>query len=117
MIKSGVTRIVFISKNRVYKIPNIKSYRQFLNGLLANMNEVSWWRDSSQDMKNLLCPVKWYFPFGLLVVMSRAEELKPPIIDDNEIFDNLIENNLPYDPNPENFGKYKGKIVCIDYGS
>jgi hypothetical protein len=105
----GATRYVLVTKRWVFKLPRWSEWRLFLGGLLANMQERLFW--TTKDER--LCPVVFYIWGGWLVVMPRCDW---PVIDDDLMSDSYWDG-LPYDPNPTNFGYYKGRIVLIDYGS
>ena len=106
MLIRGITREVFIFKDLVFKIPSFRSYKLFLNGLLANLQESFRWK-TTKDKR--LCPVLFSLPFGILVIMPYASPVKK--VNYNKF------NGLPLDLHVTNFGKYKNKIVLIDYGS
>lgn len=102
----GVTREVIIIGGLVFKIPSFRSYKLFLHGLLANMQEKEWWYHT-RDKR--LCPIWFYIPLGLLVIMPRLTAAKSV---------NFLKfSGLPLDKKIENFGKYKGKVVLLDYGN
>jgi hypothetical protein len=108
-ITGGVTRLVLLTRRYAFKVPQPASWRQFLLGLLANMQEVRF-----SGISVLLCPVIFSLPGGLLVVMPRAEPVDEVEFNGWEL---LELANLPTDPNPLNFGRLNGRTVCIDYGS
>jgi hypothetical protein len=106
MLIRGITREVFIFKDLVFKIPSLRSYKLFLTGLLANLQELFWW-NNTKDKR--LCPILFKLPLGLLIVMPYASPVKR--INYKKF------KNLPLDPHISNFGKYKNRVVLIDYGS
>lgn len=106
MLIRGITREVFIFKGLVFKVPSFRSYKLFLTGLLANLQEIYWWKNTKDKR---LCPVLFSLPFGLLIVMPYSKPIKK--VNYNRF------NGLPLDPHISNFGKYKNRIVLIDYGS
>jgi hypothetical protein len=112
---SGVTRVVFMTRENVYKFPTFESWRNFLNGLLANMQE----RRLSATGWPELCPVKFALPGGLLVVMPRAL----PVSDHEwEVFDyeryvDRESYTIPVENKRSSFGVLRGRLVAIDYGS
>lgn len=111
VISKGTTRIVFVFKNYVIKVPNfINGYKYgfkfILQGLLSNLMESEWGK--FKDAR--LCPLIFSFPFGLFVVMKTAKCVGK-VHHSQEMF-----NGLPYDAHDRNFGLYKGSVVMIDYG-
>ena len=139
---NGYTRIVLFVGNYVIKIPSVRNLHKrmgvgaFLLGLKSNkqehkFNKVKWVE---------LCPVKFYIPGGLLLIMSRAS---PLCIDDWKSFcyDKFVTRGCPEakkvlndhngdvsrvsDPSYlvvpsenkiDSYGYYKGRIVAVDYG-
>lgn len=118
--RTGCTRVVFITKRYAFKIPNFfeswgDKWRLLLHGLLANMQEYRFSRAKYPE----LCPVIFYVPFGLLVVMPRVrvmtvEEFK---VWDAQSFINKENYILPVESKWTSFGYLNGEIVAIDYGS
>lgn len=111
----GTTRNVFILWNYAFKVPAISEWRLFLLGLLANMQEVSF-----GTMKHpKFCPVMFYFPFGLLVVMQRARIMTDEEFNISIMKEWVEEGNLsiPCELKPDSFGWVDSKIVVIDYGN
>jgi len=110
MIKIKIsTRIVFILKNRVIKIPIDK------RGYLQGKNENKVW-DKYKD-SGILAPLIWE-RFGV-VCQERAEHIKS--IDDDKVME--VKSIIPQFNfnncdlyNPKNWGQYKGKLVLLDYG-
>ena len=86
-IVKGSTRWVFVAKKFVYKIPSLYSFKHFLLGLLANMQEVEF--SKCKDFKETLCPIKFYFSLGFLVVMPKARILEP-----NEVSKDFLKEFL-----------------------
>jgi hypothetical protein len=89
------------------------SWRHFLQGLLANMQERQFSRAGWPE----LCPVVFAAPGGWLSVMRRAE----PIAEDEEVdFYALIDRpdyEVPAEPKNSSWGMLNGRIVVVDYGS
>lgn len=109
MVRSGITRIVWLIGPYAIKIPNPRyGWGKFLYGLLSNMTER---RFSTVAEKFRLAPVIWSMWGGWLNVQRRCE----PIID--EEFEALNEDDwIPCDFKRENFGKLNGRILLLDYG-
>ena len=123
----GCTRYVILTRRFAIKIPQFKySWRLFLIGLLANMQE----RGFSKIKDARLCPVLFSVSGGWLIVMPKCRELTreeffnmnikifhPPDLGDpvengkNGNWEIPVENKL------DSFGWYRNRIVAIDYGS
>ena len=116
MIKKGSNRWVFIIGKFAFKIPSLHAYKNFLWGLLANMQEKEF--SGIDEFKDRLCPVVFYIPLGLLVVMPRARVLEMNEISKEElkIFCTLTKGYIPAELKHDSFGYFKGKLVAIDYG-
>jgi hypothetical protein len=103
----GVTREVLLVGRWAVKVPSIRSWRLFLTGLLANLHEDLW--SATRDRR--LCPVRWCSPGGFVLVMARAEALA-----ESDFVVDADFAGLPLDAKPENFGRYGGRVVLLDYG-
>lgn len=115
--RQGVTREVLLIGRWAFKIPKLTgSWKMFLSGLLANMQEREFGRLGWPQ----LCPVLFSIPGGWLVVMRRAEPLS---LNDWRTFDaeEFIVSNppnlLPVETKPDSFGWLGGRIVAVDYGN
>lgn len=110
----GATRAVLLVGGVAVKIPRPTTWRTFLNGLLANMQE----REFSRAGWPELCPVLISIPGGWLVVMRRAA----PLTDAEwcEIGEDWPERGeyvVPVELKRDSFGVLGGRIVAIDYGT
>lgn len=128
----GVTREVFLVGRFAVKIPKlIYGWRNFLQGLLANMQEQAFRQGEWPD----LCPIVFSIPGGWLVVMRRAD----PVPEDrwsaflrdrlgadairtihprDEIRSwNGGDYTVPVEVKRSSFGLLDGRIVAIDYGN
>ena len=112
-IINGSTRTVILTKKYAIKIPYIGKYKNFLYGLLANKSEVRF----NKLKDNRLCPVIFYVPFGLTVVMPRCVEIS---LQD---FEAVIKSDfrlkpfpIPVESKSDSFGYYNNKTVAVDYG-
>lgn len=123
-IHHGTTRTVILFYKWAIKIPLVKEYKGFLKGLLANLNERTIWK----LCPNYFLPVLWSLPLGLVVVMPRVKSTKQATWYLHAFMADLFHANN--DDNGEaltarryceyiasNVAMYKGKPVCIDYGS
>jgi hypothetical protein len=115
-LRKGSSRYVLLIGNLAFKIPSLHSWRNFLWGLLANMQEVDF--STVKDMQDKLCPIKFHIPLGFLVVMPRVRVLEYGEIDKSilEEFCKLDNGTIPAEIKYDSFGYYKGKLVAIDFG-
>lgn len=128
--KNGCTRKVFLIGNYAIKIPQINyGWRPFLNGLLANMQEVSF----SKVKDKRICPVLFSFKGGWLIIMPRCEYLTNfqfELLNIKTFWGKETKASngyygdceIPVEHKIDSFGWYKwnkvnNKIVAIDYGS
>uniref|UniRef100_A0AAU8L139 Uncharacterized protein n=1 Tax=Pantoea phage Survivor TaxID=3232176 RepID=A0AAU8L139_9CAUD len=122
-IKRGSTRTVVIWGKKVYKFPRCKSLDTFFKGLTCNHKE----RLMSHCCPNYFVPVLFSIP-GLLVVMPKVKTLPEacPLVR-SFMFD-LFHHSRNEEPEAQvaryyceyitdNYGMYKGKPMCIDYGT
>ena len=133
-IRRGSTRIVLVSRHVVVKIPNFShSWKNFLSGLIANMNEGLTWKHCEASKKHLLCPVRFCAWGGWFVVMSRANqqawevyvrELGVEVEHDDwlvrkvaneELYKPWIDAGLGGDDKADNYGVLNDRVVKIDY--
>jgi hypothetical protein len=108
-LTNGTTRSVILTRRWAIKIPCVVyGLKNFLFGLLANMQEVSW-----SGFEDRLCPVKFSLPYGFLVVMPLCKELT----DEEFAAEVPWGNDIPLVENKSSsFGRLNGKIVAFDYG-
>jgi hypothetical protein len=117
----GCTRAVLLIGRYAVKVPTLRSWKHFLLGLIANMQE----RVFSAANWPELCPVVWASWGGWLLVMRRAEPITP---DQWEAFYPTVKDGwlcgvegsgyyVPCEPKRNSFGWYGGRIVCLDYGN
>ena len=118
-MNKGVTRIVFPIGRYVIKIPNfLVQHDHFLMGCVANYTERKIWKAyrSCQGMpqKDLVIPSSFCSWFGLIQIQHRAVVRA----NDNHLTDEECEvfKYITHDTKASNFGYYKGRLVCIDYG-
>lgn len=119
LIKRGVTRIVFVFKNKVYKIPNCTySLEHFLKGWIANIHEKKTWEVfnspgiEDKTVRDKICPILKSYLKGFIIVMPRCTPLKPEDFPDESPF-----IDVPWgDHKMDNYGMLNGKMVCLDYG-
>ena len=113
--RRGTTRTVFLVGRWAFKVPTGRSWRLFLSGLLANMQEAEF---SSTGWPEL-CPVRFALPGGFLVVMPRAVTLTEPMAED--AYERLTQRPdyvVPAENKPCSWGHLPdGRLVAVDYGS
>jgi hypothetical protein len=114
VVRIGATRLVFLWRGLAFKLPATHSWRNFLNGLLANMTERACGRVSLPGF----CPVVFSLAGGFLVVMRRARPLTPAEWAgfDPVAFCLRGDYSIPAEPKEDSFGVLDGAIVAIDYG-
>jgi hypothetical protein len=112
---NGATRQVFLYRRYAIKMPSFRSWKLFLCGLLANMQEaefskLNWLR---------LCPVVWNAPLGLMIIMMRATPLTQEEFEkfNYDEFIYLQDGEIPVENKLSSFGWLNGMIVAVDYGS
>lgn len=134
-IKHGTTRKVLLVGRYAIKFPNWDEYRLFLNGLLCNMQEARWWREMP-EARRMMCPVLFSIWGGWLVVMPRCEpisrksfgQLKRYPIGKTTArgyrtnmfigYDTRYNRaGIPVEYKLDSYGRYRGRIVALDYGS
>lgn len=118
-VKHGTTRIVFLVGRLAFKLPTVTSYRLFLHGLLANMQEAQWWQNLREPKaQRLMCPVKLYIPGGFLIVMPRCKPISRKTFFNCRPLNREFKNaGIPVENKLDSFGRYKKNIVAVDYGS
>lgn len=103
----GRNRWVLLTRRYAIKVPSLRTWRDFLFGLLNNMTEAQWGRKGLTEY----CPVLWALPGGFAVVMPRVKVL------DLEEFQNLdLSGYKGIEHKPDSFGWLGGRLVCVDYG-
>lgn len=116
-IKKGVTRIVFVFKKFVIKIPNFTySHGNFLSGCSANWDErkytKAFYKCKDCNWNNKVAPTYYSSWFGLLNIQPRVKILNRDLTEEEIIY--FKESNIE-DLKSENFGYLNNKLVCIDY--
>lgn len=118
MVERGCSRMVLLVGPYAFKFPSARyGWRQFLNGLIHNMNERAIWR-GTRDSR--LCPILFSIRGGWLVVMKRAEMLSEANLAQIDL--NLWARSLDescvasVEPKPDSFGWLGHTLVAVDYG-
>ena len=114
-VTSGATRTVLLIGRYAIKVPRCSSWRTFLNGLLANMQERQFARTGWPE----LCPVLASLPGGWLLVMPRAAPMSDAEWCDfePEAFCETESYTLPVEHKQDSFGLLDGRVVAVDYGT
>lgn len=113
MIKIGCTRIVFILKTIVIKIPNfLYQHNHFLQGCYANWSE----RYFTKIFKNNIliekvAPTLFCSYFGLISIQKKVIELNRNLTTEEINHFQEITSDIKI----QNFGYLNNKLVCIDY--
>lgn len=119
-IRRGTTRTVLLLGHYAFKFPTLKSWKLFLHGLLANMQEAEF----SKTEDDRLCPVLFALPGGFFSIMARAVPLHPDSFDNLDVktwasadLAYVHDIQVPVEDKLSSFGVYDGRIVAVDYGS
>ncbi len=111
-IKHGTTRIVFLIGPYAVKVPNVFRWKCLLRGLLGNMDERLWFKNSPAGWKSKMAPSYLCLFGGFVLIAGRAE---PIDLEDYQELDIQSFQPLPMDKKLMNFGRYDGRIVLVDY--
>jgi hypothetical protein len=111
----GTTRVVFLVSDIAIKVPACQEWRLFLLGLLANMQEKTFWSTRWPE----LCPVVWALPGGWLTVMRRATPITRDEYDELDLENWVNQKNyrVPVEIKMDSFGWLDGRLVAVDYGN
>lgn len=111
----GTHRLTLLIGRWALKVPHLRSWRMFLQGLLGNMQE----RDFSTLSSDKLCPIVLSLPGGFLNVMPRCNPVTETAWEnlDAEFFqyDDTHDCPLPVECKRDSFGVLNGRVVCVDY--
>lgn len=123
VLKQGVTRNVLKVGGWAFKFPRLNNWKMFLQGLVANLNEV----DFNRWLLPLVVEIRFALPGGFLNVSKWAEPLTP-----DEAHGHYAELVQSASMNPDDarlsflvevlenktdsFGKLGQVIVILDYG-
>lgn len=118
-MKKGSTRCVWLVGKYAIKIPRLCTWRNFLNGLLANMTE----REFDCIAPELHAKVYYADRLGLLLIMQRADYTCPYGVNDfvrpslDAFLHECDNRGLPHERKYNDIGFIDGKPVLIDFGS
>jgi hypothetical protein len=112
---TGVMRHVLLIGHWAIKVPALWSWKLFLCGLLANMQERSFAATGWPE----LCPVVWSIPGGWLIVMRRARMMTDAEFSafDAKAFCENEDRIIPAELKSNSFGWLEGRVVAVDYGT
>lgn len=104
-------RVIFLGPYAV-KTPRLRNLRQAMR---CNRWEREMWQVwRPQFAWCCLCPVLAADPFGLFVVMPRAQQ--PVTREQAAAVIGKVDEDLYIEIKPENFGLLAGQVVALDYG-
>lgn len=115
---TGITRIVLLIGKYAIKIPNFTyEHRHFLQGCCANWSERKYNKDFNDvyytgNMYEYVAPSYFCSWFGLIQIQARCEPMLEDLTNEQKEFYYPLCGT---DSKKENFGWYKGKLVCLDY--
>lgn len=117
--RKGTTRIVFVFKHFVIKFPSFSSWKLFLHGLLANIQEGSFTK--AMEKQTGLVPVYYFNSLGFCLISKRARLVKHRGLFWVELTRLVVTSELHEDfwlddVKPENFGFINNQLVKIDLG-
>lgn len=110
----GTTRIVILIGKYAIKIPNfLYQHNHFLYGCYANCSErrhnITF---KGREELQYVAPSYFCSWFGLLQIQARCEpKLNDLTQEEIDFYENLHQGDFK----KENFGYYKGILVCLDY--
>ena len=111
----GATRCVWLLGKFAVKFPRFVGWRNFLQGLLANNQERTFYRELKDKR---LAKVYYADPLGVCLVMERADEVKKILGRDEKRFLWVCAaRGLPVECKPSSIGVFGGKLKLIDYGN
>ena len=125
-IHCGSTRAVVVTKRYAFKFPRLKDFDSFFKGLAANEKE----RTLSKEAPDYFVPVLFAIP-GLLTAMPACKpfgedspmvraffaDLFHPDNDERSNNGQVYVARRMCEYINENYAMYKGKPMCIDYGT
>ena len=121
-IESGCFRQVLLLGPWAIKVPQTYSWKTFLRGMIANIDERRVWHKWPKSLQHRLCPIIYAGAFGLVVIMPRLQLLSEGELayafPTKSAFDKAIavENWwIPVERKTDSWGWYKGFVVAIDY--
>jgi hypothetical protein len=111
LVRTGRNRWVILTRRWAIKVPRPTSWRDFLFGLINNMNEAAWSRAGTGR-----CPVALAAPGGFAIVMPRLRILDEVGFEGMDVAAFNARHGLRAEAKPDSFGWHNGEIVAVDYG-
>ena len=109
---TGVFRHAWRTRRLAVKFPRLRNFRA---GLCCNRWEREMWSKWRRRFGWAnLCPVLCADPFGLVVVMRRA--IQPITLEEVVTADRDYYPDIDVEYKPENWGRLRDRVVCVDYG-
>lgn len=117
-IHKGITRKVLLIGKFAIKVPRLfNRHYNFLHGCMSNWKERDFCKkfkdvDFENNKYEFVAPSYFCSWFGLVQIQARCKVNTRELTDEElEFFTELCDSETK----PENFGYYKGKLVCLDY--
>jgi hypothetical protein len=84
----------------------------------CNGYEANLYRTTTDDRRQMLCPVLWISPGGRLLIMAAAEPMTEMMtLEDYLDLGERWGSDCPFEPKPSDWGWYKGRRVALDYSA
>lgn len=106
LITEGRNRFVLLIGGYAIKFPSLRCWRDFLFGILNNLNE-----REAHASHPAYCPVLWSAPGAVLIVMPRVE-----IMDDEAFAGAQVPAAAGVEHKASSWGWLNGRLVAVDYG-
>jgi hypothetical protein len=95
------------------------------NGRRCNCFEADLWARTTPARRNMLCPVLVRFPFGLAVIMQRAQPLSEDEVECLKAEGGFPDwdyvppdEGHPFEHKPSDWGRLPdGRLVALDYSA
>ena len=116
---SGTNRLVLLTGRFALK------FARHRKGRIANRFEADLWFRSPDHRRQILCPVLWVSPLGLVVVMPRARELLAtefPLLSPITAFRQWDyqppnDDGAPFEFKTSDWGWLGERMVAVDYSA
>jgi hypothetical protein len=117
IFRQGTTRSVVIHRDVAIKLA-----RNDL-GMRSNLFEASLYGSADPRRREMLCPVLWCSPDGVVLAMLAARPCSEADIADIRSrmeswgYAGPGDIEQPFEPNPRNWGMIDGRLVALDYSA